>query len=243
MSQHADDRLDHRGRRSVNGRICLRVPRSVIGQKCALYMHQGKPTHRTELLNDSDYSIISKYQSEYRGIVQYYMLAQNVSLFYKLRWVAETSLLKTLACKHKSSVVAMAHQYKSTIETPTGLLKCLEVSVQRENNKPPLVARFGGIPLRRKQDAVLIDRHPQFFKSDRNELLKRMLADTCELCGSNEKVEVHHIRKLANLKRPGRAEKPKWMKIMAARRRKTLVVCRKCHEDIHAGRSTASFRK
>jgi hypothetical protein len=25
---------------------------------------------------------------------------------------------------------------------------------------------------------------------------------------------------------------------MAARRRKTLVVCRVCHEDIHAGRPT-----
>ena len=79
--------------------------------------------------------------------------------------------------------------------------------------------------------------------TNRSELLQRMLADTCELCGSNEKVEVHHIRKLADLEKPGRREKPVWVKQMAARRRKTLIVCRKCHEEIHAGTSTAAFRK
>ncbi|WP_399477703.1 hypothetical protein [Streptomyces sp. TRM68367] len=36
----------------------------------------------------------------------------------------------------------------------------------------------------------------------------------------------------------GRAAKPAWVQMMAARRRKTLVVCRVCHEDIHySGRS------
>jgi hypothetical protein len=30
---------------------------------------------------------------------------------------------------------------------------------------------------------------------------------------------------------------------MLIRRRKTLVVCHRCHEDIHAGRSTAPFRR
>jgi len=36
-------------------------------------------------------------------------------------------------------------------------------------------------------------------------------------------------------KYPGRA-KPYWVYIMAARKRKTLVVCRTCHEDITFGR-------
>ena len=45
------------------------------------------------------------------------------------------------------------------------------------------------------------------------------------------------------VKQPGRKEKPEWVKQMVARRRKTLVACRKCHEAIHAGTSTASFRR
>ncbi|MGC1952192.1 MAG: hypothetical protein WA970_06410 [Gammaproteobacteria bacterium] len=46
---------------------------------------------------------------------------------------------------------------------------------------------------------------------------------------------VHHVRKLANLNSPGQRERPEWMKRMAARRRKTLIVCRLCHERIHSG--------
>ena len=243
VSQHADDKLDRRGQRQVNEAIGLRVPREVIEQKCALYMRRGKPAQRAELLRDSDYSIVSKYQSEYRGVVQYYLLAHNVRWFSKLNWVCETSLLKTLAGKHKSRVSAMARKYKATTQTTNGLKKCLKVVVQRGKDKKPLVAQFGGLPLQRKQEAILVDRQPQFSLTNRSELLKRVLADQCELCGSRKRVEVHHIRKLADLEKPGRKEKPVWMKQMAARRRKTLVVCRQCHEAIHAGRSTAPFRR
>ncbi|MGH2749414.1 MAG: maturase, partial [Actinomycetota bacterium] len=65
---------------------------------------------------------------------------------------------------------------------------------------------------------------------------ERLLANTCELCGSQENVQVHHVRGLKDLHRKGRGEKPRWVKVMAARRRKTLVVCESCHDDIHAGR-------
>jgi hypothetical protein len=30
---------------------------------------------------------------------------------------------------------------------------------------------------------------------------------------------------------------------MAMRRRKTLITCRRCHEDIHAGRATKPYPK
>jgi hypothetical protein len=53
--------------------------------------------------------------------------------------------------------------------------------------------------------------------------------------GSEAECEVHHINKLADIDRPGQKEKPSWVKRMIARRRKTLVVCRKCHEEIHRG--------
>jgi hypothetical protein len=32
-----------------------------------------------------------------------------------------------------------------------------------------------------------------------------------------------------------RTPPPYWVEIMATRQRKTLVMCRKCHMDIHAG--------
>jgi hypothetical protein len=98
------------------------------------------------------------------------------------------------------------------------------------------VAQWDGIPLVRNKDAVLEDQPIRFLNNTRTELLERLLADACELCGSREEVQVHHVRHLKDLERKGRPARPEWAKKMAARRRKTLVVCRGCHRDIHAGR-------
>jgi hypothetical protein len=243
VAQHADDKLDHRGQRQVNGMIGLRVPEAVIAKKCSLYMRKGKPAQRPQMLHDSDYTIVSRYQAEYRGLVQYYLLAQNVSRLGKLHWVMQTSLLKTLAGKHRSSVQKMARKYKSTTETASGRRTCIKATIPRSEGKKPLVAHFGGIPLKRQQTAILADQAPTIFTARQNEVVRRLLAGCCELCGEREGIEVHHIRKLADLNHPGRSEAPAWKRLMAMRRRKTLVVCRACHEDIHAGRCTVSLRR
>jgi len=238
-TQIIPDKLDTHGRRATNGKISLRVPADVVESRCQRYLQNGKPVHRKELETSSDFDIISLYQQEFRGIVQYYKLAPNVSRFHKLQWVMRVSLLKTLAIKHKATVSTIARKYDATTTTPEGkTLKCLEVRVEREG-KNPLIARFGGISLTRQPDATIDDRLlAPLNKPGRTELIQRLLADECELCGSRENVQVHHIRKLADLKRPGRKDRPTWVQVMAARRRKTLVVCHQCHIAIHNGEPT-----
>jgi len=235
VTHYNDEKRDHLGHRTLNGHIGLRLPNDVVEKKRVLYMRGGKAMPRPALLFNEDYTIVQQYQAEYRGLVQYYLLAQNVAWLWRLHWVMQTSLLKTLAAKHKASVKKMLRKYRATATTPSGPMRCLEVVVEREGQKP-LVARFGGIPLRRQTAAALIDRDPPHVYFRRNELIKRLLAGACELCGATDNCEVHHVRKLADLKPKGRAEKPLWVRIMASRRRKTLVVCRCCHEAIHAGR-------
>jgi group II intron reverse transcriptase/maturase len=225
------------GRRVANGGIRLRVPREVIKTKCSRYMQRGKPERRPGLMNEQDHAIISRYGAEYRGVVQYYLLAGDVHRLSRLHWVMATSLLKTLAGKHDSTVSKMARKYAATIQTPHGPRKCLQVTVQRGGRKP-LVATLGGIPLRRQRNAILTDREPVQANVSRSELVRRLLAGRCEICGDTDKVQVHQIRKLADLEKPG-PERPEWMSLMARRRRKTLVVCGPCHADIH-GRPIAS---
>jgi group II intron reverse transcriptase/maturase len=70
-------KFDHLQRRVINGRVGMYIPEDVIQAKRKRYMRDGKPIHRTELLNDSEYDIINRYQGEYRGLVNYYGLAQN----------------------------------------------------------------------------------------------------------------------------------------------------------------------
>jgi hypothetical protein len=166
---------------------------------------------------------------------EYYQLAHNLHSFNRLRWVMETSLLCTLARKHRASVVKQRQRYRTRLQTAHGPRQGLQVVVERGEGKKPLVAIWGGIALQRRKRAILSDRPTEVW-SNRSELLQRLLAETCELCGSHDRIEVHHIRHLRDLRRHGRRPPPRWVQVMAARRRKTLVVCRPCHDDIHAGR-------
>jgi group II intron reverse transcriptase/maturase len=239
---HDDTKQSPRGR-AINGIIGLKVPADVVRAKCAPYQKGGKPIHRAERLNDDVFSIIAGYQLEFRGIAEYYRLAYNLSTrLNRLRWVMEQSLTKTLASKLRISVPKVYRRYQSTIQTERGPYKVLRVEVRRKGKKP-LVAQWGGVSLARRKDAVLNDQPKSAWNTNRTELLERLLADQCELCGSHEGVQVHHVRSLKDLKRKGRAEKPGWVKQMASRQRKTLVVCQKCHTDIHAGRHSKHARE
>ena len=229
--QHSQDRP------AVNGGIGLRVPQAVIKAKCAPYLKRGKPERRTELINRDDLAIISSYGAEYRGLIQYYLLAGDVWRLSRLEWVAKTSMLKTMAAKHDSPVSKMARKYKATISTPHGPRTCFEASVERPGRKPR-IARFGGIPLRRQKKAVIDDRSPVPVPR-RKELTSRLQTGCCEWCEQKTTVEVHQVRKLADLKQPGRPQ-PAWAQIMAKMRRKTLVVCLTCHQAIHAKQPAAT---
>ena len=67
---------------------------------------------------------------------------------------------------------------------------------------------------------------------NRNSLEARLKARVCELCGTTqgELFELHHVRKVKDLN-----GKERWEQCMIAKRRKTLVVCKPCHNAIHHG--------
>jgi group II intron reverse transcriptase/maturase len=236
--QHADDKVTG-GRRAANGSVDLRVPKDVVTATCSRYMKGGKPACRTPLVNEHDYVIVNTFGAEYRGIVQYYLLAGNVHRLNRLLWVAQTSLLRTMARKYDSTASKMAARYRAKIETPHGPRTCYEVVVRRGTDRKPLVARFGGIPLRRQKTAIIQDRVPRRIGFPRKELISRLTRGKCEYCKQSGDVQVHHIRKLAELDTSGMPRSP-WMELMARKRRKTLVVCASCHDHIHAATTRAA---
>jgi len=226
------------GRRG-HGHITLRIPPQVIEEKVSRYATNGWAEHRPELIDDSDFTIVALFGSELRGYAQYYAYAQNRHWLHRLQSVMRMSLLKTLASKHKTTTRKMARKYTSrAINSRGNVVKCLSVVVQRPD-KPSLVATFGGHYLGTEPFAEIEDFiEGQDRNISRNELKQRLMADVCELCGSDDQVQVHHVRKLADLQVPGRKAAPSWKRVMAARRRKTLVVCGRCHDLIHAGQPT-----
>jgi hypothetical protein len=241
----AGDLIANDGRRAANGAIALLMPRKVVSKYLSLYSRRGKITHRNELKHETDYTIIQRYQSVLRGIYNFYCMTNNVSrrMGY-INNILMTSLLKTLASKYKSKVNRMVKKYQ--IATTEG--KKLQTTLRR-SGKEPLTATYGGLPFKRiprGQGAVDVTHWQLWHKpaTKRSEVVQRLLVGKCELCGLEGPTEVHHIRKLADIDRVGRRPKADWEKVMAARRRKTLVVCQECHDDIHAGRYDGrSFKK
>jgi hypothetical protein len=221
----------------VNGKVALRVPRAVITARQAPYLRHGKPAHRPRLMNHDDLAIINTFGAEYRGVIQYYLLAGNVYALHRLEWVALTSMLKTLAAKHRTTVTKTARKYKAVTITPHGARTCFEARVERAGRKP-LVARFGGIPLKRQKKAVLDDRQPAPAATGRKELVTRLLKGQCEMCRKRAPVQVHQVRKLASLGKPGPAQ-PEWASLMIRMRRKALITCADCHQAIHDGKPAA----
>jgi group II intron reverse transcriptase/maturase len=231
---HADGKRDHRGHRSINAAIGLKVPAEVIRAKCQPYLHHGKPIRRTERIVDADFSIVAQFQAEFRGVAQYYKLAFNRHRLGRMKYVMERSLTKTLARKYRIRVGQVYRRYRAVLQTEQGPRRGLQVTVARAGGRAPLVAQWGGISLARDTTpTVLNDDPPRIWSNRRSELVQRLLADTCELCGSSNQVEVHHVRALKDLNPKGRKQQPEWATRMATRRRKTLLVCRTCHESIH----------
>ncbi len=221
--------------RSINGRIGLQVPKDVLEEKCGNYTRNKKAVHRAEWMQESDFTIVAMYQLEFRGIANYYKLAYNMHTLTKLEGVMETSLTKTLATKYKVSVPNIYEKYGTRLEVNGKEYKVLQVVIPREGKKP-LVATWGGVPLSWDIKATLKEKLSGIWRGERSELVQRLLAEVCELCGSRDDVEVHHVRKMKNLHEyPGRP-KPEWVVRMIALKRKTLLLCRACHEDVDLGR-------
>lgn len=237
--QHADAKITrssriNRGRRTINGKIKFCVPKDVIKAKCAPFLRRGKPALLPQLTSRTPFDIVGIYGAQYRGIVQYYLLAGDVWKLDRLKGVMLTSMLKTLAARHRSTVTAMANKHKTTVRTPYGPRRCFEARVEREGRKP-LIAWFGGIPLVRKRAAVINDIPPTPLTPHRRprgaQLIERVRKGQCELCEKRTAVEVHQVRRLADLATD--RSKSAWAELMIRSRRKTLVVCPSCHLTIH----------
>jgi group II intron reverse transcriptase/maturase len=220
--------------RAANGKVMLSVPQEIATQWRTRYTQKGNPIHRPTLMNLSDYEIVARFNTECQGLLNYYILAQNVhKRLAPVRYAYQQSLIKTIAAKHKRKSSWVYRRYIRRLEDGR---KVIQVVVPREEPKKPLVATFGAKPIRYVKTAILKDEVPRLYFR-RTELVQRLLADKCELCSSTENIEVHHVRKLADIKQKykGRKLPPKLVVFMICRNRKTVVVCRECHHKIHAG--------
>jgi len=217
--------------KSLSERIQLHIPPDKLQKFCASKGYGNyqttKAIHKKEWTQSSDAEIILAYNGELRGLANYYALAKNAkTVLHKLSQVWRVSLLKTLANKHKTSVNKIAKRLKTDEgyallvpgEKKTRVIKLFRL----KDLKPPL------------PNNPMIDEQPNVYvwTLSRSEVIKRLNKGQCEYCATTQgPFEVHHIRKLKDVAKG----KALWQQMMAARTRKTLVLCRNCHHQLHTG--------
>lgn len=183
------------------------------------------PLQRNNLIGKEPIEILSTYNSEIRGLYNYYSMANNVSVLNKFFYVMEYSLYKTLCAKYRTKIGAIKREFCENgvfgvvYQTKAGIKRA---TLYNEG------FRCKAHPSKYER----IDRLPDYGKYQQpNMLLSRLLKGRCELCGAQTKDAcVHHVKKLKEL----RGDKL-WERVMLSKRRKTLVLCGDCHQNLHDG--------
>jgi len=182
-----------------------------------------KALHRGKLINKSDIEILSAYNSEIRGLGNFYSLANDAYKIGKFANVMKYSMFKTFANKYKTNVHRIKDRFfkgnSFTVEYPT-----------KSGEKQAVFYNKG---FERKSQAMPaeVSLLPQYQKYDKfNSLRNRIKLGLCELCGkkSND-IALHQVKRMKDLK--GNSA---WEILMLERRRKTLAVCPGCHSHIHS---------
>ncbi|WP_207229266.1 reverse transcriptase domain-containing protein [Ktedonosporobacter rubrisoli] len=234
---------------AANGMLQLLVPSKAISEKLKPFVRDGKAVHHNARINDPILDILIQYNAEIRGLYNYYCLATDVSTkLNKFRYYHYTSLQKTIARKEKCSVAQVIEKYGVDVKRKqgTGTRRLIGITYETKAGKQTLT--YFNEPLKKKTqpdtgpgglgiwDKPILARH---------QILKRLAADTCEVCGkawdSTNALDVHYVGKLKDIKqkyaRSGR-ELPQWLPRVSSLPRRTLIVCERCRDEIRAATSS-----
>lgn len=194
----------------------IRIKKDESGKERWKTMPRGK------LINRTDIEILSRYNSEIRGLYNYYAIAGNVSTLNHFSSRMKYSMLKTFGSKYRCKVRKIKERYVKNGE--------FTVAYKTKSGMKESVYYHDGF--RKKTEPALgqvdmLDIYKKYDKPD--SLAIRLHTNKCELCGMDcDGLEMHQVRRLKDLN--GEQE---WERIMLQRRRKTLAVCPSCHIEIH----------
>lgn len=218
-------------KRSLDHKTVVLLPLEVMKDKLMEYkamkiiVENGKEkwesTSRPYLRSNDDLEILNRYNSEIRGIYNYYCIANNVSILNSFYQIMKESLYKTFSSKYESTVRKIINSYT----------RDKIFIVQYEDNKGKKHERelyHGGFGRRKDARIDDADNLPSYRGMQRTSLMERLKARECEYCGATDDLRMIHVRKLKDLK-----GKHEWEKLMIARRRKTIAVCESCYRRIH----------
>ena len=218
-------------RRTISEKMQLHIPSEKMFQYASKNgygdMAIFRPKSRPALLRRSDVEILMTYNAEMRGLANYYSLAQGYkTALQRVIGLAQWSFFATLSHKHKSSIGKVARKMKLSAQSGyelkvniNGIPKSYRLFRLKDHEPPKIHNSNVDTPWDTTR-----------FTMTRSELVQRLNANTCEYYGkTGGYMEVHHIKALKDVQ----GKKQLWQQMMCAMRRKTMVLCVDCHNELH----------
>lgn len=216
-------------KRTTGFLIKLEVPMQRLIQRLALKgfcTAKGFPLPKRAWTIFDDFTIVSSYNSVFRGYINYYSGADNQNALYRLKYIMRFSLAMTLAARHRSSISKEIKKhgkyFRIMLETKNkaGKKKIREVEfVNPKFNKSSkhwqVGTKFGTL------ESFVIGKRT-----------RTKLFGECCICG-NGAVHMHHIR---HVKKASKGSKQTFQTLMGLINRKQIPVCLSCHANIHNGK-------
>ncbi|MEU1601641.1 group II intron reverse transcriptase/maturase [Streptomyces sp. NPDC005708] len=217
----------HKKRRS-RGTMTLKAPMGEIVSR----LHQkgfcgkdGFPESKVSWTVLDDVDIISRYNTVLDGILNYYSFANNFWAMGRVQYILLYSAAKTLGHRHKmSSVGQVFKRYGKdlTVRTPGDDGKVRSVGFRARKS-------FAAKPNDFKVQVQ--DPEATLRTASWQVRTKSNLGRVCVICGSPDKVQMHHVRHIRKM-----GEKVEgFTKLMAMLNRKQIPTCQPCHHRIHRG--------
>lgn len=219
--------------RTLSGKVEMNIPlqekiEAFLFANDVVEQRDGKlsSTWRRNMIGLTPLEIVTAYNAELRGLCNYYGMASNFNSLQYFAYLMEYSCLKTLAAKSGSTLRKIIRQYQDG----NGNWGIPYLTQKGESRR--YFADYRKCKDEQDDFSDIIANKRVIYNNARNSLETRLKAKVCELCGSTgaHSYEIHHVHKVKDLK-----GKAKWEQCMIAKRRKTLILCKPCHNLIHYG--------
>ena len=233
----SEPRKDALGRvcRYLNGKVQLKMPHDAWVNKLKKYRAikmsadgTWMPKERAYFIHNEDLEIVAQYNSEIRGLYNYYRLAENVSNhMHRFAYFMYYSMLRTFASKYRVKTKKIRKRFEKN--------RRFTVAYQTARGEKQISFIERTFPRQKGLSEGKLDLIPDTrYVQSQTKLSDRIKAERCELCGKvNTIIHMHHVKRLKDIN--NKPNKSSLEKRMVSRNRKTIALCKECHVKRHKG--------
>ena len=188
---------------------------------------------RGDLINHSHYQIIKFFSARIYGILNFYSFASNFAQLRRIIWILEQSCALTLAKKHKLKTLNKVFtKFGRLLEDPLSNIT---------------LPKLGNMKVKHEYKKTSKNIHDldKLMKSSYQNTLTEIWGEfVCALCGSKYNVEIHHLRKVSDIRAKIRVGNSTYNQWKGAFQRKQIPLCNYHHQLLHNGElSPADFSR